>query len=121
VLFNHNGGGVQAKLNKSASGATASILFQTNWSGRAEIGCAGDDDFRFKVSPDGSAFYTGLTLVASANGVPRVPSFTVSGLPAAATAGAGALAYVSNESGGAVLTFSDGTDWRRVSDRAVVS
>jgi len=29
--------------------------------------------------------------------------------------------YVSNETGGATLAFSDGTNWRRVQDRAVVS
>lgn len=33
----------------------------------------------------------------------------------------GAQVYVSNESGGAVIAFSDGSDWRRVTDRAVVS
>jgi hypothetical protein len=29
--------------------------------------------------------------------------------------------YVSNETGGATLAFSDGTNWRRVQDRAIVS
>ena len=33
----------------------------------------------------------------------------------------GAVIYVSDESGGAVPAFSDGTNWRRVTDRAVVS
>jgi hypothetical protein len=50
-----------------------------------------------------------------------LPSFTVAGLPAPATAGAGRLVYVSNESGGAVPAFSDGAAWRRVTDRAVVT
>ncbi len=54
VLFNHNGNGVQHKLNKNTAGDTASLLFQTGFSGRAEMGAAGDDDFRVKVSPDGS-------------------------------------------------------------------
>jgi hypothetical protein len=54
-------------------------------------------------------------------GIVQPKSYTVAGLPAAATAGAGAIAYVSNESGGAVLAFSDGSAWRRVTDRAVVS
>ena len=31
------------------------------------------------------------------------------------------LIYVSNEVGGAVIAFSDGTNWRRVTDRAIVS
>ena len=48
-------------------------------------------------------------------------SYTVATVPSASTAGAGATIYVSNESGGAVLAFSDGTNWRRVTDRAVVS
>jgi hypothetical protein len=51
----------------------------------------------------------------------KVPNTTVAGLPSAANAGAGAIIYVSNETGGATLAFSDGTNWRRVTDRAVVS
>jgi hypothetical protein len=51
----------------------------------------------------------------------KLKSYTVAGVPSAATAGAGAQIYVSNESGGAVPAFSDGTDWRRVTDRAVIS
>ena len=35
--------------------------------------------------------------------------------------GAGAQVFVSNESGGAVPAFSDGTNWRRVTDRAIVT
>ncbi len=31
------------------------------------------------------------------------------------------LIYVTDETGGAVPAFSDGTNWRRVTDRAVVS
>jgi hypothetical protein len=46
-------------------------------------------------------------------------SFTVATLPSASTAGR--LIYVSDETGGAVIAFSDGTNWRRVTDRAVVS
>lgn len=46
-------------------------------------------------------------------------SYTAGALPSAATAAG--LIYVSDEAGGAVLAFSDGTNWRRVTDRAVVS
>lgn len=56
--------------------------------------------------------------------VPKVPSYTVAEATAASVAadlGAGTIIFVSNESGGAVLAFSDGTDFRRVTDRAVVS
>lgn len=50
----------------------------------------------------------------------RLASYTVATLPHAASWSAG-LIYVSDESGGAVPAFSDGTNWRRVTDRAVVS
>jgi hypothetical protein len=48
-----------------------------------------------------------------------LPSFTVSTLPTATPAGQ--MAYVTNESGGAVPAFADGTNWRRVTDRAIVT
>ncbi len=47
------------------------------------------------------------------------PTFTVGTLPSAAIAGQ--TIYVSDEAGGAVMAFSDGTNWRRSTDRAVVS
>lgn len=49
----------------------------------------------------------------------QVPQYTVATLPSAAEAAL--IIYVSDEVGGAVLAFSDGTNWRRVTDRAVVS
>jgi hypothetical protein len=48
-------------------------------------------------------------------------SYTVATVPSASTAGAGATIYVSNESGGAVLAFSDGSNWKRVTDLATIS
>ncbi len=62
VLFSHDdatgsgSGDMRAKLNKAGEGNTASFLFQDNWSGRAEFGLTGDDDFHLKVSADGSAW-----------------------------------------------------------------
>lgn len=55
-LFNHAGAGHQVKVNKAAAANTASLLFQTGFSGRAEMGTAGDDNFHIKVSADGSSF-----------------------------------------------------------------
>jgi hypothetical protein len=254
VLFTHDGDDCQVKVNKAAAGDTASLLFQTNFSGRAEFGLAGDDKFHVKVSPDGSAWSevlvadpasgnvgigtdvpssrlhlhgaalvqaqikcrteatgtlmggglifqhnnaagalpvandrlgyilfgtvdggvsrqaAGIAAYADGNfttspvsmparfafetapansgarvqrlviasdgnigvgvtapatkldvdGPVKVKSYTVAGLPAAGI-GAGSIVFVSNEAGGAVLAFSDGTSWRRVTDRAVVS
>jgi len=55
------------------------------------------------------------------NGPVRVGSYTVGTVPSAAASGAGSVIYVSNEAGGACLAFSDGTGWRRPSDRAIIS
>ena len=73
TLLNNAGGGHQLKLNKAASGHTNSLLFQTNFSGRAEMGTAGSDDFAVKVSPDGSSFKTALSIERSTAAV-QMPS-----------------------------------------------
>lgn len=57
TLLTHEGAGHQLKINKAAPGDTASLLFQTGWSGRAEMGTAGSDGFAIKVSADGSAWH----------------------------------------------------------------
>lgn len=57
ILFNHGGSDARVKINKNAAGDTASLLFQTGFSGRAEFGLTGDNDFHVKVSPDGSAWF----------------------------------------------------------------
>ena len=51
----------------------------------------------------------------------RLKSYTVATLPDAAVAGAGAIIHVADESGGAVPAYSDGSAWRRVNDRGLVS
>jgi len=50
-------GDTRLSLNKAASPNTASIIFNSNWSGRAEMGLAGSDDFAFKVSGDGNQWH----------------------------------------------------------------
>src|SRR5690606_696123 len=61
-LFNHEGGGHQVKINKHSASDTASLLFQNGFSGRAEMGLAGDDDFHFKVSPDGATWLDSIRI-----------------------------------------------------------
>lgn len=51
---------------------------------------------------------------------PALPSYTVAGVPSAALYPRG-LIWVSNESGGAQGAQSDGTNWLRFSDRAIIS
>jgi hypothetical protein len=48
-------------------------------------------------------------------------TYTVATLPTVPDVTAPGLIFVSDETGGAIPAFSDGTNWRRVSDRAIVS
>lgn len=204
TLFSHEGSGHQIKLNKASATDTGSLLFQSDWSGHAEMGLAGENNFSIKVSDDGATWITALQvdaatgsvgigttadadyalcavsngpasniLVRNSGGVggatfqliddlsggdwkfkttssgafklrnqaasvdhiflqqahnstefagPVVPqAYAVAGLPDPVVVGAGAMAYVTDETGGPVPAFSDGTNWRRMTDRAVVS
>jgi hypothetical protein len=53
-LFSHDGADHRLKINKASAPQTATLLFQSGFSGRAEMGLAGDDDFSVKVSTDGN-------------------------------------------------------------------
>ncbi|GGE54582.1 DUF2793 domain-containing protein [Actibacterium pelagium] len=64
-LFSHDGAGHQVKVNKNAASDTASLLFQTGFSGRAEMGLAGDDTFQIKASADGSTWAQGIVVDGS--------------------------------------------------------
>lgn len=87
TLLSHDGAGHQLKINKAAPGDTASLLFQTAWSGRAEIGTAGSDALAVKVSPDGASWATALA-VAPGGAVQVNHGLTVNGtLAGSAVAG----------------------------------
>lgn len=83
VLFTHAGNGAQLKVNKHAAADTASLLYQTNYSGRAEMGLAGDDDFHIKVSADGSSWLEAITIngatgaVTMPNTSPTIPDGSI--------------------------------------------
>jgi hypothetical protein len=121
VLFTHAGAGHQLKINKAAAGDTASLLFQTGFSGRAEMGLAGEDDFSFKVSPDGAAWHAALT-VGRTNGVVELPNgATLEGHPAlhrgnligtvdqAGGVPTGAVIERGSNANGQYVRFADGT------------
>lgn len=76
TLLNHNGAGHQLKINKAAAVNTGSLLFQTAWSGHAELGLAGNNDFALKVSADGSTWRNALTGMA-ATGAVRIDSLGI--------------------------------------------
>ncbi len=61
-------GTLRYKLSKENTSGTLSFLFQDNFSGRAEFGLCGDDNFHFKVSPDGSTWVESF-IIDSATGL----------------------------------------------------
>lgn len=113
-------GSVRIKLNRETDNDTASVQFQTGWSGRAEIGLVGDNRFRLKTSADGTAFADAICVdVANGHlGIGTVPNasdplsirkdqaastqFTVANLNTAAGASA---AFRLNASNGHYLNF----------------
>ncbi|NRG18500.1 DUF2793 domain-containing protein [Rhizobiales bacterium] len=67
VLFSYDdvtpgSGDIRFVINKLAAGNTASLLFQTGYSGRGEIGLAGSDALEMKASADGIAFDDALSI-----------------------------------------------------------
>lgn len=51
-------GNARKLINKAASDKVASVVFQSQASGRAEFGLVGEDALTVKVSPDGTTFST---------------------------------------------------------------
>src|SRR5690606_26088209 len=74
VLFSHDdetpgSGDMRVTVNRSDAAKDAGIVFQNDWSTRALFGLLGDDDFRIKVSPDGSVFHDAVTVDAATGAV----------------------------------------------------
>ena len=59
-------------------------------------------------------------VVETSGGPVEFPRYAVAQVPDA-SAYIGHMVYINNETGGPVMAFSDGTNWRRVTDRAVIS
>ena len=137
VLFTSDVSNHSVKINKATMSASGTLAFQTGFSTRAEIGLAGNDKFTIKVSADGNNFRDAVvidhttgdvginvnapTCALHVNGAIRVGQLGKTSLPSANASGAGSMIYVSDDVGGATLAFSDGTIWRRVTDRAVIA
>jgi hypothetical protein len=66
-------GDLRFTLNKETPADVLSLLFQSGFSGRAELGLTGDDDLRLKVSADGSAWADAL-VVSRADGAVTAPA-----------------------------------------------
>jgi len=80
-------GDLRWKMSKESAANTLSMLFQDNYSGRAEIGLTGDDDFHFKVSADGSTWLDALVIDKSSGRVTLSQGFANPPAPFDAMAG----------------------------------
>ncbi len=129
-LFNNAGAGHQVKVNKQAATDTASLLFQSNWTGHAEMGLNGSNDFSVKVGSDEGQWREALRVDRATGNIAiggqwpqtrldvdgpiRPATYSVLALPLASNHGAGALIYVEDADAGAQLVYSDGSHWRSV-------
>ncbi len=123
-------------INKTGEDATASLVFQSGFSARAEFGLSGSDDFAVKVSPDGSVWHDAIivdrqtgflgigthapTTDLHVDGLVRLAPRSKLALPAAALAGNGALAFVTDGPNGDEPVYSDGASWRSVRSGTVI-
>lgn len=73
ALFANPTGSHQLKISKATLADTASVIFQTNYAARAEIGTVGNDALRVKVTDDGTTWRDAL-LVDPATGAVTFPS-----------------------------------------------
>lgn len=108
-------GDLRFVLNKEADGDTASLLFQSGFSGRAEVGLAGDTDFVVKVSPDGGAWTeairidkdTGLATILYDNGGSGLAATNLQDAIDEVAASGGAVASVFGRTGAVAAAASD--------------
>lgn len=99
----------------NSTGSFVRAYATENWSATTK-----GNQIRFETIPNGGdnadVF---IAFVVSENGYPEAPEYTVATLPDVGSGG-GFIAVI-DETGGYTLAFSDGTNWRRVQDRAIVA
>ena len=106
-----------------------SILTWNGSSNQAQADGGLQSDITLQRESSGILLMSGTEFKApnlTASGTVKTGSLTVavataSSSATAVAAGAGASVYITDETGGATLAVSDGTVWRRVSDRASIS
>lgn len=116
-------------LLEDATSAGLSIMTQNNGACRINMGDDGSPNqwqMNYSHTTDqysevlgGTTLMQVLAAVRVFNQPIRVPSYAKASLPTGA--GAGGLIYVTDDIGGATPAFYDGSNWRRVADRAVIA
>lgn len=100
-------------VTTNSAGPVLRAFTSENWGGAAK-----GSNFTFETIKPGETAES-LALTISEHGYPEAPTYTVATLPNPGNGGG--MILVSDEVGGAVLAFSDNTNWRRVTDRAIVA
>jgi hypothetical protein len=111
----------EAEAKLTVGGSVSSILFETVSDYGAITSTATDSvDYGGVADTVVALVNSDYGVVESSGGPVEFPRYSVSGVPDA-TAYIGHMVFINNETGGPVMAFSDGTNWRRVTDRAVIS
>ena len=109
----------EAKL--TVGGSVSSILFETVSDYGAITTTATDTlDYGTLTGSVVALVNSDYGVVETSGGPVEFPRYAVAQVPDA-SAYIGHMVYINNETGGPVMAFSDGTNWRRITDRAVIS
>ena len=108
--------GEDARVVTGTAGVSGTIGV---WDGSGDL-IEGETQANLLTISAAAATYLPLDGSQAMNSPITLASFAVADVPAAASYTAAQI-YVSNEIGGAIPAFSDGTNWRRVTDRAIIS
>lgn len=76
TLLSHDGGSHRLIVNKETVTDNGSLIFQTGFSGRGEIGLTGNDDIHVRVSSDGATFLDAMQ-IDHATGIVTFPRTNV--------------------------------------------
>jgi hypothetical protein len=96
-------GDLRLTLDKEAAGNVLSLVFQSGYSGRAEIGLVGNEDLQFRVSTDGLLWREAL----------RLSTGGVVSFPAVATTAAAANAVLDSGAGNTLLRSTSSRRYKR--------
>jgi hypothetical protein len=108
-------------LPSSDGGAGHAIV--TDGSGNLSFAALGDpvEDYGFISEAANVTFDYGGVVDNDTRRPTSHDSYTVAEAQALTYINPGDMIFVSNESGGATMAFYDGTDWRRIQDRQIIS